>query len=109
CIGNCNIQELALALRQAASQNLVFVAQPELSEYLKSLVVNIAVVIRERGHVGRLALAREDRKGDVVEHAHGIKQVYDLKAARNAYPDAFRYRRIRNVVAFEQDLPRIRF
>ena len=61
-------------------------------------------MIGEGAHRRRLALAREDRQRNVVEHGHAIEQIDDLKAARNAGLDALGHCRKRDVVAFEQNL-----
>ena len=48
-IGDGDVEQLALALGEAARQHAALVAQAELAEHLEGLVAHRAVVIGERG------------------------------------------------------------
>ena len=61
-------------------------------------------MVGERGDLHGLAVAREDRQRDIVEHGKPVEQVDDLEAARNPGLDPFVHGRGGDVVALEQDL-----
>src|SRR6516162_9640282 len=103
-IGDRDIKQLALALRQASGKRGTLVAKAELAQHIEALRTNRMVVIGERRHVHGLALAREDRQGDVVEDGEAVEQIDNLKAARDAGLDTLVNGRERDVLAFEQDL-----
>src|SRR6266436_4846662 len=57
CIGDRNVKELALALREAAGWNRGLARQSELSQHLERLAAYILVVVGQSRHLYRLALA----------------------------------------------------
>src|SRR5436190_8448728 len=75
-----DVEELALALRDAAREHLGLPLEAEEPEDLERLVPHGVVGARERGELPGLALAREDRQRDVVERAQLVEQVHELKA-----------------------------
>ena len=107
-IGDRNVEQLALALRETSRRNLALVFEPELTQHLERLPPHVRVVVRQDRHLHRLALAREDRQRDVVEYGEAVEQVDDLEAPGDPRLDAFRDRRERDVAVFQQDLPAVR-
>src|SRR4030081_408127 len=103
-IGHGDVEQLALALRQAPRQHGAHALEAELPEHVEGLVADVLVVLGQRGDLHGLAIAREDRHRDIVENGQPVEQVDDLEAARNAGLDPFVHGRERDVVALEQDL-----
>src|SRR5262245_44008306 len=72
-IGHGDVEQLALALRQAAGRHAALAVETEPAEDVEGLAADILVVVRERRDPCDLALAREDRQGNIVEDAKPIE------------------------------------
>src|SRR5262249_25615292 len=107
-ISHRDVEELALALRQAAGRHAALAVKPEPAEDLEGLAADVLVVVRKRRDPCNLALAREDRQRDIVENAKPVEQIDDLEAASDARLDPFVYRGEGDVLALEQDAAAVR-
>src|ERR671922_49475 len=86
-ISDGNVEQLALALRQAAGQNGALFHKSELAKHVEGLAADVLIAIGKRGDFYDLALARENRQCDVIKNAECIEQIDDLEAAGDARPD----------------------
>src|SRR5215471_7970762 len=107
-ISHRDVEELALALCQAAGRHAALAVEPEPAEDVEGLATDILVVVRKRRDPCDLALAREDRQRDIVENAEPVEQIDDLEAASNARLDPFVDRGEGDVFALEQDAAAVR-
>src|SRR5215469_11146615 len=107
-ISHRDVEELALALRQAAGRHAALAVEPEAAEDVEGLAADILVVVRKRRDPCDLALTREDRQRDIVENAKPVEEVDDLETARDARPDSFVDRGEGDVFALEQDPAAVR-
>src|SRR5215472_5833938 len=108
-IGHGNVEQLALALRQAASRHAALAVETEPAEHVEGLAADVLVVVRKRRDPCDLALAREDRQRNIVENAKPVEQIDDLEAASDTRLDPFVYRGEGDVFALEQDAAAVRF
>src|SRR3984893_3134262 len=107
-ISHRDVEELALALRQAAGRYAALAVEPEPAQHVEGLAADVLVVVRKRRDSCGLALAREDRQRDVVENAKPVEQIDDLEAASDARLDPFVDRGEGDVLALEQDAAAVR-
>src|SRR5499427_10416302 len=107
-IGHGDVEQLALALRQAASRHAALAVETEPAEHVEGFAADVLVVVRKRRDPCDLALTREDRQRDIVENAKPVEEVDDLETARDARPDSFVYRGEGDVFALEQDPAAVR-
>src|SRR5262249_32090702 len=107
-IGHGDVEQLALALRQAAGRHSALAVEPEAAEHLEGLPADVLVVVGKRRDPCDLALAREDRQRDIVEDAKPVEQIDDLEAASDARLDPFVDRGEGDVFALEQDAAAVR-
>src|SRR6266516_2597330 len=107
-IGDGDVEQLALALRQAAGRHRALVGKPELAKHVEGLAADVPVAVRKRRDFCDLALARENRQRDVVKNGKRVEQIDDLEAAGDARPDAFIDLGEGDVFALEQDAAAVR-
>src|SRR5947209_4356744 len=107
-ISHRDVEELALASRQAAGRHAALAVELEPDQLGEGLAAHILVVLRKRRDPCDLALAREDRQRDVDENAKPVEQVDDLEAASDPRLDPFVYRGKGDVLALEQDAAAVR-
>src|SRR5215472_13291866 len=107
-ISHGDVEQLALALRQAAGRHAALAVEPEAAEDVEGLAANVLVVVRKCRDPCDLALAREDRQRNIVENAKPVEQIDDLKAASDARLDPFIDRGRGDVLALEQDAAAVR-
>src|SRR6516225_635817 len=107
-IGDGNVEELALTLRQTSGRSRGFARQPELTQHIERLATYIAVVVGQSCHLHRLAVAGEYRERHIVEGRKAVEQVDDLETAGNACCYPLRDCGKRDIATFEQDLAAIR-
>src|SRR5512140_581731 len=103
-VGHGDVEQLALPLGDAPRQRERLRLQPELAQDSGRLAPDLSVVVGEGEEEARLALAREDRKRDVVEQGQLVEEVDDLEAARDAGGDAAVDGGPGHVLAAEEDL-----
>src|SRR5262249_42881150 len=87
-IGDRHVEELALALRDSASQSRGLCLQPELAKDVERLLPDVTVVIGQRPEVAGHPFARKDGERDVVGARQLVEEVDDMEAARDAGLDA---------------------
>src|SRR5262245_27010637 len=107
-VGHGDVEQLALALRQAAGWHAALAVETEPAEDVEGLAADVLVVVGKRRDPRDLALAREDRQRNIVENAKPVEQIDDLEAARDARPDPLVDRGEGDVVALEQDAAAVR-
>src|SRR5262245_23654926 len=107
-IGHGDVEQLALALRQAAGRHAALAVETEPAEDVEGLAADVLVMVRKRRDPRALALAREDRQRNIVENAKPVEQIDDLEAARDARLDPFVDRGEGDVFALEQDPAAVR-
>src|SRR3954469_9157096 len=103
-VGDGHVEQLALSLGDPAGQRLRLGLQPELPQDVVRLLPDAALVIGQREELLRLALAREDRERDVVEHRQLVEEVDDLEAARDPRLDPGLHRLVGHVHAAQENL-----
>src|SRR5438067_1025223 len=87
-VGDRHVEELSLALRDAAGEARLLRHQPEEAQGLQRLPPYGPVAIRQRPELPRLSLPGKDGKRDVVEDRQLVEEVDDLEAAGDAGLDA---------------------
>src|SRR4029077_7170489 len=107
-IGDRNVKELALALREVSRRNRGLTRQSELTQHLERLPAHIVIVVGQSRHLYRFAFAGEHRQGDIVENRKRVEQVDDLETASNSRLDPLRHRREGDIAVLKQDLAAVR-
>src|SRR5262249_42406515 len=107
-IGNGDVEQLALALRQTAGRHGALAGKTELAKHVEGLPADVLVVVRKRRDLHHLALARENRQCDIVEDRKRVEQIDDLEAAGDARPDALVDLCEGDVFALEQNASAVR-
>src|SRR5215467_12847866 len=82
-VGHRHVEELPLALGEAAREHARLGEEPELLEDLCSLAPHGAVGLGEGEEPARLALARKDGQGHVVHGGKLVEEVDELEAPRD--------------------------
>ena len=107
-ISDRNVEQLALALRKVAGRDIALGQQTEAAQHVERLAPHLIVTLGEPHHLHELAVAREDRQRDIVEHREPVEQIDDLEAARNARLDPLGHRGEGDVAVVQEDLPAVR-
>src|SRR5262249_45286535 len=82
-VGDRHVEELALALRDAAGQSRRLFLQPELAKDLESLLPDDVMAVRERPEVAGQSFAGKDGERHVVQHRQLVEEIDDLEAPRD--------------------------
>src|SRR2546426_7949230 len=102
-VGDGNVEQLPLSLRDAARQLLRLEVEPELPEDVVRFLPDGAVVIGEGKEPARLSFAGEDGQRDVVDDGQLVEEIDDLEAARDARLDTVLHRPASDLLAAEHD------
>src|ERR1700694_5714044 len=106
-VGDGNVEQLALTLRDDAGQLRALRIQPELAEDVERLIPYLGVAIGQGEEPARHALSGEDGERHVVEERELVKEVHDLEAPRDAGLDPAVHRQRGDVLAAEHDAPAV--
>src|ERR1700674_594886 len=104
CIGDCDIEEFALPLSEAACRHVALSGKTKLAEYHIRFRSHGVIEVSERCDIPRLALAGENRKRDVFEGRKIVEQVYELETAGDPRLDSLGHRGVGHILALEEDL-----
>src|SRR5207302_8332608 len=103
-VGDRDVEELALTLREPTRQRARLGVEPEEREHLRRLRPHRPIRVGQGQQTPGLALAREDGERHVVERAELVEEVHELERARDTRADPLLHRLLRDVLTAEEDL-----